>query len=123
MKKNKYPKHRIEPMTFEESHYVADGEEWKARDLVDFAKVKKYKVFDLPLCGIDLNREPFLVDNFDNFIFQMKRVNETDLKFPIILSDKGQIADGWHRVCKAILEGRETIKAIRLLEMPMSKKL
>lgn len=24
----------------------------------------------------------------------------------------------YHRLCKAILEGKETIKAIRLLEMP-----
>lgn len=53
-----------------------------------------------------------------SFIFQCKRVNQCSLEYPIILDDVGQIADGYHRLCKAILEGKETIKAIRLLEMP-----
>ena len=53
-----------------------------------------------------------------DFIFQCKRVNQCSLEYPIILDEVGQIADGYHRLCKAILEGKETIKAIRLLEMP-----
>ena len=36
-------------------------------------------------------------------------------RFP---DDHGYIADGWHRVIKALVEGRQTIKAIRIQEMP-----
>lgn len=39
-------------------------------------------------------------------------------KLPIILDDLGYITDGWHRVAKAILEGKETIKAVRIQNMP-----
>jgi len=48
----------------------------------------------------------------------MKRVQNTDLKYPIILDVKGVVADGYHRVAKAILEGKSTIKAYRLKQMP-----
>ena len=30
----------------------------------------------------------------------------------------GQVADGYHRICKAIIEGKTSIKAYRLQEMP-----
>ena len=52
-----------------------------------------------------------------------KRVNQCSLEYPIILDEVGQIADGYHRLCKAILEGKETIKAIRLLEMPAPDRI
>ena len=38
---------------------------------------------------------------------------ETDLDYPIILSQDGRVMDGMHRVCKALIEGRETIRAVR----------
>jgi hypothetical protein len=40
-------------------------------------------------------------------------INEVDLSFPIILGTDGRVMDGMHRVAKAILEGRETIEAVR----------
>ena len=48
----------------------------------------------------------------------MKRTNNADLKYPIILTDKGVICDGWHRLCKAVYQGDEYIKAIRIEKMP-----
>lgn len=38
---------------------------------------------------------------------------EADLCYPIILSADGRVMDGMHRVAKAYLEGRETIKAVQ----------
>ena len=46
----------------------------------------------------------------------MKLVQETDLKYPIILSNTGRVMDGMHRVIKAILLGHETIKAVQFKE-------
>jgi hypothetical protein len=38
---------------------------------------------------------------------------ETDLNYPIILSSDGRVMDGMHRVCKAWMQGEESIKAVR----------
>lgn len=108
----------IENMTFAESEYHRGQKVWKAQTLYDFAKAREYPVMDMPLWCIDLTAEPFECGQLHSFIFQVKRVADCTLDNPIILDDAGQIADGYHRLCKAILEGQETIKAIRMQEMP-----
>ncbi len=42
-----------------------------------------------------------------------KLIHETDLSHPVILSQDGRVMDGMHRVCKALIEGRDTIRAVR----------
>jgi hypothetical protein len=42
----------------------------------------------------------------------------TDLSYPIILGADGRGMDGMHRVCKAILENRETVSARRFTVDP-----
>lgn len=108
----------IDNMTFAESQFNGEGGSRKAQTLYDFAKAKEYPIMDMPLWCVDLTTDAFECGSLKDFIFQCKRVNDTSLDYPIILDDKGQITDGYHRLCKAILEGRETIKAIRMLEMP-----
>ena len=41
-------------------------------------------------------------------------MNEADLGHPIILDPDNRVMDGMHRVCKALNEGRQTIRAVRL---------
>jgi hypothetical protein len=48
----------------------------------------------------------------------VRLVEEVDLSYPIILGPDGRVMDGMHRVARAILEGRETIAALRLPEVP-----
>src|SRR6266498_598934 len=48
----------------------------------------------------------------------VRLVEEVDLSYPIILGPDGRVMDGMHRVARAILEGRETIAAVRLPEVP-----
>jgi hypothetical protein len=43
---------------------------------------------------------------------------DCDLAFPVILSSDGRIMDGMHRVCKALLENRTEIDAIRFFKDP-----
>jgi hypothetical protein len=43
---------------------------------------------------------------------------DCDLGFPIILSSDGRIMDGMHRVCKALLQNRTDIEAVRFLRDP-----
>ena len=114
---------RISQMTFGESEFVRGNKVWRDESLYLFAQAKCYEVRDLPLWAVDLTDHPFPADNLSQFIFQCKRVQDCSLNYPIILDDCGQIADGYHRLCKAILEGRETIKAIRLEEMPAPDRI
>mgnify|MGYP000205164530 CR=1 FL=1 len=68
----------------------------------------------------DWNLTPrMLIENFDKEFFHAKKVNETDLKYPIeIYYHKGKwiILDGVHRFTKAIRLGHKTIKARRVSE-------
>ena len=40
-------------------------------------------------------------------------INESDLDSPIILSADGRVMDGMHRVLKALLNGLQSIEAVR----------
>lgn len=48
------------------------------------------------------------------FARHMKHVMEADLSYPIIIDEWGQPIDGRHRIVKALIEGHETIKAVRV---------
>ena len=45
-------------------------------------------------------------------------IQETDLRYPIILSADGRVMDGMHRVAKAWIEGREAIEAVQFTDDP-----
>jgi len=113
---NKPPKVKIEGCKLKESYCIRYGKKWKAKDLIKHSK--KYEVFDLPLAGIDLTTNAWVIKDIDDFIYQVGRVKNTSLKYPIIIDYAGCVCDGWHRIAKAILQGCTTIKAIRLETMP-----
>ncbi len=68
----------------------------------------------------DWNLTPrMLIENFDKEVTHAKKVDETDMKYPIdIYMHKGKwiILDGVHRFTKAIRQGDETIKIRRVNE-------
>lgn len=43
---------------------------------------------------------------------------DCDLAYPVILSSDGRVMDGMHRICKALLEGRDEIEVVRFLQDP-----
>lgn len=45
-------------------------------------------------------------------------IEETDLRYPIILSADGRVMDGMHRVAKAYLAGHDAIEAVRFEDDP-----
>lgn len=47
-----------------------------------------------------------------------ERIGAVSLDWPIILNADGSLMDGGHRVCRALLEGRKTIRAVRFDAMP-----
>jgi hypothetical protein len=45
-------------------------------------------------------------------------IGEVDAAFPIILAPDGRVMDGMHRVARALLDGRESVEAVRLETEP-----
>ena len=48
----------------------------------------------------------------------VRLILDVDVTYPIILGVDGRVMDGMHRVARALLEGRETISAVRFTEQP-----
>ena len=90
--------------------------EWSISRLIAYAK--DLPVFDLPLSHMDLSDECWASMVSREFAGHIIAVQNADLSKPIILSENGAIFDGRHRVVRAIIDKRETIKAVRFLENP-----
>lgn len=56
--------------------------------------------------------------DLEGFMTHMKRVIGADLSFPVIFSADGSIMDGMHRICKAVIEGLDTILVVQFKEDP-----
>ena len=117
--KNNIPVVPIEDIDVSTNKYYRGKDKWSVSTLINYIKDNKLKPFEVPLAVIPLWDLNFDVYNMDDFIFQVNRTLKADYtKYPIILDNFGQVADGWHRICKAILDGKKTIKAYRITEMP-----
>ena len=116
--KNQYPKVEIKGQLFVESAYSTYGFIYEAPKMYAWAKYKKYKEFDFPLCCLTITDCPFKIHNFKDFLEDCKRVEDASLEYPILLDPDGYICDGWHRAAKAMLLGKTTIRAIKLEELP-----
>jgi hypothetical protein len=76
------------------------------------------EVRDLPMA--DFNTD-YLAPNGDtlrSFVEHIRGVLDAGLEYPILLNENGAVIDGRHRLAKAMLEGRETIKTRRFKEDP-----
>jgi len=45
-------------------------------------------------------------------------IQEVDTSFPVVLGPGGRVMDGMHRLARAMLDGRSTINAVRLEDLP-----
>lgn len=113
------PKVYIENVEIEDSRYTAYGKIWLASTLIKACRDQNLTCFDLPLAGINLSAVPWSqTRSIDDLAYHFRRVMNSNLKYPIILDWYGYIADGWHRVLKALLEDRKTLPAYRLKTEP-----
>ena len=76
-----------------------------------------FPVRAVPLTEIqELDRPMFGEDDaatWRSFAAHVRLVQETDLRYPIILAADGAVMDGMHRVTKALVEGRTMIDAVQ----------
>lgn len=88
------------------------GNRWSVARLLD--DTKNLPVFDVPLAALNLSGRPWDGDNMVWLAFHVRKCMDADLSHPILLSWDGAIADGRHRVLKALALGRATIPARRM---------
>ena len=79
---------------------------WDVHRLVELTK--DLPIIEIPVCEIRELDETFWFDGNNDLptcrriALHAKLINETDLAYPIILSQDGHVMDGMHRVCKAL---------------------
>ena len=112
-----YPKVRIDVWDYKDGHYCSGGKKWSNARMLKLAEDKE--VIEVPVCTLARWHWPWEdTMTLDLFIEHAYRVNNADLNKPILIGPHGGIIDGMHRICKAILEGHSTIKAIVFDSMP-----
>ncbi len=93
---------------------------WDVHRLV--ALSKDFPVIETPLSDIAEWQENHWFDDLaptcKAIAEHAKLIQNTDLRYPIILFPDGRVADGMHRVCKAWMEGCATINAVRFDIVP-----
>lgn len=97
---------------FQDYYDDGRGNHYSVAKLVDESRY--LTPFDMPIAGMQLDQIIWDDCNIIALAFHCKRVNKADLTKPIILDWNGEIADGRHRLIKAIMLGKETIKAVRI---------
>lgn len=116
---NKPPVLTYEDFDFGESSFKRGKKRWMATTLLRAVHEQGLLPFEYPVACYDMSNKYFTLDNVDEFVYQMKRTLEADYEsHPIILDDFGQVADGNHRLCHAILDGKRSVLAYRLKYMP-----
>jgi len=103
-------------LTSEQTYLGADW--WYIPTLLDYIKDNHVIEMDLDLASVDLGVLPWRCKSILQFIQHVIDIDEVDFKYPVIMSPGGWVMNGWHRVVKGILDGKQTIKAVRLLTLP-----
>lgn len=88
-----------------------------AQTIIDLAK--DLPVFDVQIASLYIGGATMGDYNtIKSLVEHMKRIQNVDLSYPIILGSDGHIMDGNHRIAKAILEGLTHIPAKRFVVQP-----
>jgi len=95
---------------------VFNNYRYKVTDLIEASK--DLEVFEVKVADMFIDYQAPNDNTLFDSIHHCRKTKEADLKYPIILSPCNFILDGKHRMAKAILEGKEYIKAVRFKEMP-----
>ena len=94
---------------------------WDVDRLVELSR-------DLPSAEVDIST----ISDFDTVYWfdetetptvrrvveHIRLIDDVDMKYPIILGPDGKVLDGMHRIARAILEGRTTIRAVQFERLP-----
>ena len=106
-------------------HFRKNGEDtfiWDVHRLIRLAQ--SFDVIDVPLGEIKELDEVFWFNHppepptCRSVANHALLIQQTNLKYPVIMCPGGRIMDGMHRVCKALILGEKTIKVKKFDELP-----
>lgn len=93
-----------------------DGNLYAVARLID--DTKNLDVFEVPLAALSLTGEIWNGRNMRQLALDVRKCMQADLNYPILIAWDGAIADGRHRILKAIALGKRTILARRMWWKP-----
>ena len=88
---------------------------WYVARLITLAK--DLEVFEIPLRHLHMYYTYERL-TLREMVMHFRAVTDADLDHPIILDEDGEVMDGRHRIMKAIIEGKPSIKAVRFDKNP-----
>ena len=95
---------------------------WLIQTLVEIVHtlpIKKMKLDDL---GLDLDENVWFHSGKEpttrHMIEHYRRIEQTDLGYPIILAKERGLMDGYHRLVKAYIYGHKTISTVCIEKLP-----
>lgn len=88
---------------------------WSVARLITLSK--DLDVFEIPLHHLNIY-QVYEKLTLREMVMHFNAVKDADLKYPIILDEDGELMDGRHRIMKALIEGKKTIKAVRFDNNP-----
>jgi hypothetical protein len=97
-----------------------NGNLYAVARLIDDAK--DLPVFEVPLAALDLSGEIWRGCCMRQLALHVRKCMQADLNYPILIAWDGSIADGRHRILKAIAQGKRTILARRMTWRPEPDK-
>jgi hypothetical protein len=94
---------------------------WDVDRLV--ALSRDFPVIDVEVSKIGDVDTPYWFDDHNpptvrNVAEHVRLIEEVDVEYPIILGPDGRVMDGMHRIVRALLEGRPTIRAVQFARLP-----
>lgn len=96
--------------------YWSGNRGWNVTTL--FEEARNLPVQTMPVSAIDTSRKMWSIATHTDIVRHVIATRNANLDYPIILSEDGEIMDGWHRITKAITENIPTIKFVRFKENP-----
>ena len=93
------------------------GNVWKVKTLIKAASTLKAHEFDLSSISLE---DPIRwhMNNVRDALAHLDRLRRADTSLPIIQRADGCIMNGWHRIIKAMSEGKKSIPAKIFIENP-----
>jgi len=90
-----------------------NGCTWSVARLISLSVEQALPVYDAPLAFMDLSESLWGECSPIEIAGHIQAVQDADLSKPIIFSATGALMDGRHRLVKALMQGKATIKAVR----------
>lgn len=101
------------------------GGAWDAWDVDRLIRLaRELPVVDVPVDSIGELDTPYWTLPGDppptvrDVVTHMRLVRDVDPSHPVVLGVDGRVMDGMHRIARAVLEGRTTVRAVRFAVHP-----